>query len=51
MERYPVNGKPGPEAGWPKTRKGGNRKSVNTNMVKAGIKKIEALIKQAKVTA
>lgn len=46
MERYPVNGKPGPEAGWPKRRPTGNRKSVNTNKVKAAVKRIEAMMKK-----
>ena len=46
MEHYPVNEKPGPEAGWPKLRKNGNRKSVSTNKVKAAIKRIEAMMKK-----
>ena len=49
MERYPVNGKPGPEAGWPKLRKGGVRNSNNTNRAKAGLKRIEALLKEKRV--
>jgi hypothetical protein len=46
MERYPVNGKPGPEAGWPKFRKAGHRNSANTNKAKAGLKRIEAMMKK-----